>query len=41
MNNSFQPYNYSPETLGRCWCDRDQYQHYNLHVEGRYEGKWI
>ena len=37
LNNSFQPYSYSPETLGRCWCDRDQHQQSNLHVEGRDE----
>ena len=41
LNNSFQPYNYSPETLRMCWCDRDQHQQSNLHVEGKDEGKGI
>ena len=39
--SSFQPYSYSPETSGRCWCDRDQPQQSNLHVEGRDEDKGI
>ena len=39
LNSDFQLYNYSPETLERCWCDRDQHKQSNLHFEGRDEGK--
>ena len=34
LNNSFQPYSYTPKTSGRCWCDKDQHRQSNLHVEG-------
>ena len=37
LNNSFQPYSYSPKTLGMGWCDKDQHQQSNLHVEDRDE----
>ena len=39
LNSDFQLYSYSPETLERCWCDRDQHKQSNLHLEGRDEGK--
>ena len=35
LNSSFQPYNYSPKTLGEGWCDKNQVQQSNLHVEGK------
>ena len=35
LNSSLQPYNYSPKTLGEGWCDKNQVQQSNLHVEGR------
>ena len=41
LNSSFQPYSYPPKTSGRCWCDKDQHQQSNLHVEGRDEGEKI
>ena len=41
LNSSFQPYSYSLETLRKCWCDRDQHQQSNLHVEGKDKGKWV
>ena len=41
LNSSFQPYSYSLETSRKCWCDRDQHQQSNLHMEGKDEGKWV
>ena len=41
MNSSYQPYSYSLEISGRCWCDIDQHQQSNLHVEGRGEREKI
>ena len=40
-SSSFQPYSYSSETSERCWCDKDQHQQFNLHVEGKDKGKGI
>ena len=41
LNNNYQPYSYFPKTSGRCWCDRDQHQQSDLHVEGRDEREKI
>ena len=41
LNSSFQPYNYSSKILEMCWCDKDQHQQSNLHVEDRDERRKI
>ena len=37
LNSSFQSYNYYPKTSRKCWCDKNQHQQSDLHVDDRDE----